>query len=195
MLVESGKDIVGNAGQGLDSGYYGNVRWTDYSIPATQSKLGSLDKPDFDYVNLGLLFPQNNTAEQVSVIMQMLHEKKLGNPIYLHIHYVQSVAVQPTFTVEYKFYNSNGTVIPATFTTINTSDLGGSKGIYTYTSGSILQYAQFPPIPAPANEGLSANFEFRLYRNDDDVTGDVLLKFIDIHYEKNTAGSRERFIK
>jgi hypothetical protein len=195
MLVESGKDRIGNAGQGLDSGYLANIRFADFSTPATQAKLGVLNKPDFDYVNLGLLFPQDNTAEQVSIIQQMLHEKKLGSQLYLHVHYVQSVAQQPTFTAEYRYYNSNGASIPASFTTINTSDLGGNKGIFTYTSGSIMQYAQFPPIDAPVDENLSAHFEFRLYRNDNDVSGDVLVKFIDIHFEKDTDGSRGEFVK
>lgn len=195
MLIESCRDRIGNAGQGLDSGLLANVRYTDFSVPATQAKLGVLDKPDFDYVNLGLLFPQNNTAEQVSIIMQMLHEKKLNSQIFLHVHYVQAVAAQPTFTAQYKYYNSNGVAVPGAFTTINTSDVGGSKGIYPYTSGSIMQYASFPPINAPANESLSSHFEFKLYRNDNDVTGDVLLKFIDIHIIKDADGSREEFIK
>lgn len=195
MLVESGKDIIGNAGQGLDSGYLANIRYTDYSTSATASKLGILNKPDFDYVNLGLLFPADNTGEYVSTVLQMLHEKKLGSSIKLHVHYVQSEVEQPTFTAEYRYYNANGVLVPASFITINTSDLGGLKGKYPYTSGSIMQYAEFPLIAAPVNEDLSANFEYRLYRNDNDFSNDVLVKFIDIHYIKDTAGSRSEFIK
>ena len=37
--------------------------WDDLRAPFTQTKRGALDKPDFDYTNVGLLFKQNDTAE------------------------------------------------------------------------------------------------------------------------------------
>lgn len=190
-LVESGKDKIGNAGQGLDSGLLANIRWTDKSFPATLTKQGANDKPDFDFVNLGLLFPQNNTNEIVYVIDQMWHTKKLGTALRLHVHFIQDVADLPNFTAEYRYYNQGDT--PPAFTTINTD--AGAGPLFTYTSGSILQIVRFPEIPAPVDEGVSANFEFSLYRNDNRVTGDVLVKFVDYHFQVDSDGSLQEFQK
>ena len=41
----------------------GQERWDDLTGPLTRGLQGSADKPDFDYTNFGLLFPQNDTSE------------------------------------------------------------------------------------------------------------------------------------
>ena len=43
--------------------------------------------------------------------------------------------------------------------------------------------------------GISALLEFKLYRNDNVVTGDVLGKEFDIHYQKDSIGSISELIK
>lgn len=177
-----------------DTGSLGSSRWDDLSVPATQAKKGSNDKPDFDYTDLGLLFPQNDTSEKVYLTFQMSHKKKFGTAIKLHLHYIQTGANKPVFSAEVRFYN-NGALVPAFSATINTSDVGGNQGVFTYTSGSLLQIASFPEIAAPANEGVSANLDVILYRNDNVVTGDVLVKYIDLHYEIDSDGSREVYAK
>lgn len=175
----------------LDKGQLAKPRWTDKSFPATESKLGVLNKPDFDFVNLGLLFPQNDTAEKVYILDQMLHEKKLDTPLRLHIHFLQDSANIPNFVCEYRYYN-NGGAIPA-FTTIKTDD--GAGPVFTYTAGSIIQLIRFPEIPAPASEDLSAVLDLIIYRDDNIIAGDVLTKYIDYHYQKDTDGSREEIVK
>jgi hypothetical protein len=97
--------------------YGAATTWTDKSQALTRGLLGALDKPDYDFVNLGLLFPQDDTSEVVYIIDQMDHRKALGTNIRLHIHYVQSEATQPTFKIDYKYYN-NGGAIPGSFTTL-----------------------------------------------------------------------------
>lgn len=42
---------------------------------------------------------------------------------------------------------------------------------------------------------VSSVMDIKIYRDDDIVTGDVLVKEFDIHYEINTPGSREEFTK
>lgn len=174
--------------------FVGNATtWTDFIISATRVRQGALSKPDFDYTNLGLLFPQNDATEIIYFIAQMKHEKKLDSQIYWHVHYIQSEANKPTFKLDYKYYK-NGQAVPGSWTTISTAD--GNKGIFTYPgSGSILQIATFPAITPPANETVSANIDIKFYRDDNDVTGDVLVKYTDFHYEINTSGSRQQFSK
>lgn len=168
------------------------TQWTDKSFSGTSTKLGALSKPDFDYTNLGLLFPQNDPSEKVYITDQMLHGKKLGTAIHLHIHFIQTSALIPKFVVQYRFYN-NGGAVPV-FTTIDTST--GEGLVFTYPgSGSILQIIGFQDIAAPASETASANLDLIVWRDDNVVTGDVLVKFIDYHYEMDSAGSRQEYIK
>jgi hypothetical protein len=166
--------------------------FTDFSVPLTRDKQGQSSKPDYDFTNLGLLFPQNDATEIVYLTFQMDHRKKMDSDITFHIHYIQSEATQPTFKIDYRFY-LNGAAVPGAFTTLSTAD--GDKGIFSYTSGSILQIATFTAITPPANETISANLDVKLYRDDNDVTGDILTKYIDFHYEMDTDGSRSAYSK
>jgi len=172
---------------------YGDARtWTDFSVPLTRDKQGQSSKPDYDFTNLGLLFPQNNEAEEIYLNLQMLHQKALQTSINIHVHYIQSVSDQPIFELQYKFYNVDAAV-PGSWTTVDTHLI---KGKYAYTSGSILQKGIFPSIAAPANETLSANIDIKLYRQTGDgVAGDILTKYIDIHFQIDSLGSAQEYIK
>ena len=166
--------------------------WTDFSVPLTRDKQGQSSKPDYDFTNLGLLFPENDESEIVYINLQMLHQKALQSAIEIHVHYIQSSADQPIFELQYKFYN-NSAAVPGSWTTIDTHLV---KGKYTYTSGSILQKGIFPSIAAPANETLSANIDIKLYRQTGDgVAGDILTKYIDIHFQIDSLGSAQEYIK
>jgi len=166
--------------------------WDDFSISLTTGRQGVASKPDYDFTNLGLLFPNNDATEIAYVIAQMPHRKKMGSAIYYHVHYIQDQATQPTFKLDYKFYNNNS-LVPATWTTISTAD--SSKGLFTWTSGSLLQIATFAAIAAPSSETVSANIDARFYRDDADATGDVLGKYLDFHYEIDSLGSSGEYTK
>ena len=47
--------------------------WEDLRFPATQTKIGSNDLPHFDFTNIGLLFPREDTSEIIYIIAQMPH--------------------------------------------------------------------------------------------------------------------------
>lgn len=182
---------IGKGGDTFDSGALLVSRWTDKSFPATSTRQGALSKPDFDYTNLGLLFPQNDPSEKIYILDQMIHNKKLGTALRLHIHFVQNSALLPNFKCDYRFYK-NGDVIPS-FATIQTDD--GAGPVFTYTSGSIVQLVRFPDIPAPIDEPISSILDMIIYRDDNIITGDVLVKYIDYHFQVDTDGSREEFVK
>lgn len=165
--------------------------WDDKSESATRVRRGALNKPDFDYTEIGLLFPANNASEKVYLASQMKHQKKFGTPLKFHCHYIQNSADQPTFKISYRFYN-NGAA-PGSWTVLSTAD--GNKGIFTYASGDLLQIATFPEIPAPADENVSANLDVKFYRDDNDMSGDCLVKYIDFHYEINSFGSEAEYDK
>lgn len=191
-LIQLG-DIVGgnytefNAKGELRS--YGDAtQWDDLKFPFTRTRVGALNKPDFDYTNLGLLFPQNDATEIVYIIGQMPHEYKEGSNIRPHIHWQQSAATAVTWVMEYKWFNNNS-AIPAAFTTISTN-----TGAFTYTSGNLAQISSFPEIDG-TGKFLSSLLLIKIYRNDNTTTGDVPAFEFDIHYEIDSNGSNGEFTK
>jgi len=163
--------------------------WEDIKAPATQTKVGSNLKPDFDFTNLGLLFPQDDATEIAYVILQFPHNRRDNSPIHPHIHYLQTSSASPTFKIDYRWYENNAT--PGAFTTI--AQVGNA---FPYSSGSIIQIATFPEIDGTAIQSVSSIFEAKIYRDDDAVTGDVLYKEFDLHYQiDQPLGSRNEFIK
>lgn len=173
--------------------FYGDATaWDDYLGSLNRDRQGAAQKPDYSYTELGLLFPQNDATEIAYLVFQMSHSKLLDSLIHLHIHYFQEEATQPTFKVDYRIYN-NGAVPPGSWTTISTAD--NTKGIFAYPGGTILQIAEFPLITPPIPEGVSVNLDVQLYRDDDDVTGDVLGKYVDFHYQRDSLGSDEEYTK
>jgi len=176
-------------GYKYDTGKIAPVRWDDLSVGATATKIGANNKPDFDYTNIGLLFPQNDPLEKVYMTFQMSHKKKLGTPIRLHVHFVQTSAAKPVFRADIRFYNNGGQVV--SFASIDTN---GSTA-FPWTTGSLLNIIMFPDVAAPAGETLSANFDVILYRTDNAVAGDVLVKYVDAHYQIDTDGSQTEYVK
>lgn len=196
--------MTGNAATGgpgsPDSGNLSSVRWTDKSFPLTRDRQGINQKPDYDFTNRGLLFPQNDPSEFVQIIDQMDHSKKwhtnadpTDTELRLHIHFVQtSETLIPTFKCAYKYFN-NGSPIPVADTVISTDD--GPGLVFPWIGEPMIQLIQFPYIFFNDSEAISAHFECDIYRDDNVALGDVLTKFIDYHYAKDSDGSRQEFSK
>lgn len=176
-------------GSDHDSGFTTPARWDDLRFPATRLRQGASLKPDFDETNMGLLFPQNDNTEIAYIVSQMPHRYKLESALLPHIHYVQDEADEPVFKIDYRIYK-NGEDPTGSFTTISANNF-----VYTYTSGSILQIVSFPEIDMTGIDSVSAMIEFKLYRDDNVVSGDVLLKEFDIHYQVDGDGSRMEYVK
>jgi len=163
--------------------------WDDLRFPLTRDKQGQNQKPDFDFTNMGLLFPQNNTTEIVYIIGQFSHSRKNGTDIKPHVHFLQDSSDEPVFKIDYRWYK-NGDDPTGSFTTLTATDF-----VFTYTSGSIAQIVNFPTIDGSGINAVSSIIEIRLYRDDNVVSGDVLTKEFDIHYEIDTIGSRQLMAK
>jgi hypothetical protein len=165
------------------------VQWEDLRFPATTQRQGATTKPDFDFTEFGLLFPQNDAAEVAYMIAQMPHSYKLGTAIKPHVYFVQTGATAPTFKIAYRWYENNGNPLPS-FITLAATGLA-----FTYVSGNILQIATFPEIPGTGIDTLSSILDIALYRQDNVVTGDVLVKEFDIHYQIDSNGSNQEYEK
>jgi hypothetical protein len=166
-----------------------NTQWNDLRFSFTQTKQGATSLPDFDYTNVGLLFPQNDATEIVYIIGQMPHDYKLGTDIKPHIHWQQSAATAVTWKMDYKWFE-NGSAVPASFTPIT-----ANSDIFTYTTGNMLQISAFPAINRSGIDSVSSVLLIKLYRDDNTTTGDVLAFEFDIHYQVDSLGSRLEYTK
>lgn len=167
-----------------------NTVWDDLRFPVTQTKRGSNDLPDFDFNNIGLLFPSNKTDEIVYIVAQMPHAWATGTPISPHVHLHQGANSQYIFKLEYKWSNI-GEAIPAQWVPLTST----GYAITPYPGGTIHQLLEFPAITPPANiTGVSSILQIKLWR-DDVVAGDVLVTEFDIHYQLDSVGSRSEYDK
>ena len=73
-----------------DNGFIYPGLWDDFVISSNRARQGVAQKPDYDFTNLGLLFPQNDDTEIAYFVAQMSHSKKLNEPIFFHVHYIQT---------------------------------------------------------------------------------------------------------
>lgn len=164
------------------------IVWDDLRVPLTQGKLGTLDKPDFDFTNVGYLFPQNDPTEIIYIILQMPHAWREGSTVVPHIHWRQTVGTAVTWAMDYKWFNLDSAV-PGAFTTLTTSSI-----VFPYTSGSLSQISSFGDLSG-SGFLISSLLLIKIYRTDNTTTGDVLAWDFDIHYQLDMVGSRLQFIK
>jgi len=162
-------------------------RWDDLQGPATAGKT-SATAPSFDYTNIGYLFPQNDTTRRLYYVFQLPHAWKEGSTIYPHIHFRQTDSATPTFKLDYSWHNI-GAAIPA-FTTLTMATT-----VVTYTSGSIHQIATNTSGISGSGKTISSLLLCKLYRDDNIVSGDVLVWAMDVHYLRDSHGSKQEYVK
>lgn len=176
---------ISGAINGLDDGF--SSRWVREFIPFVKGHAAPSTKPDFDTVSVGLLFPQNDVTERAYGVLRLPQGFKPNSDIKVYIHWQQTGASFPTWVFEYKWY-SDGDTEPGSFTSINVS-----AGEYSYVSGSLAQVSVFPTISKAGINSTSNLILFKLYRNDNVVTGDILTRGLDFHYQVIAPGSRNEF--
>ena len=175
--------------------YPGVFGWADFSFPSTSSKLGILDKPDFDYDDIALLFPQNDTDEVIFQTRISPHELMIGTDVYWfpHIHRLQAAAGVPVY--EYCFrICTPGAAVP------DFSDWIATTGAleFAYSSGKIHQIMHFPAFNAydAGHVSPACSVDIQVRRNDNVLTGDDLFKAFDFHVPLDAPlGSGQQFLK
>ena len=166
-----------------------NTTWEDMSFPLAIGKPTAGGKPDFDYTNVGYLFPQNDKTEIILIRIQLKHAWKEGTTIFPHVHWRQKANQTPVFKMDYKWYNV-GESEPATWSTYTMNQLS-----IPYTSGTIGQISKGILGLDGTGKTVSSMLLVKLYRDDNVYTGDVLVDDFDIHIEIDTFGSRQEYIK
>lgn len=164
-------------------------RWDDIGIPLTRDKQGQSSKPDYDFTNMGLLFPQNDATEIVYITLQLSHDWVLRSELRPHVHYVQDGAALPVFKMDYRWYENGGDP------TVGFTTLTAARFAFPYVAGSILQIAVFPHISGRHINSVSSVLDIKLYRDDNVVAGDLLTKEFDVHFLRDGLGSRQEYRK
>lgn len=178
------RPVLADASGNLKLGTY----WIDYTMPLTTGKVGANSKPDFDYTNIGYLFPQNDTSEALYMVVQLPHGYKVGSNINPHVHYKRTEETTPTFKIDYAWFNIGDEQPAYTTLTMNQHPIA-------YTSGSRHAIAEATDMLVGDSKGISSLLLVKLYRDDNAVTGDVLAWQFDCHIECDTLGSSEEYIK
>jgi hypothetical protein len=168
------------------------LRWDDLRAPATAiNPPGQVSDPDWDNTNGGWLFDAAG-IETLWIIMQMPHAYKEGSNIrpHLHWHPTNTNTGNVLWRMEYKWTNVND-VDASTFTTLNSLDAADGTALKH-------QVAIFGEING-AGKTLSSMIIIKLSRIADDATdtynADALLREFDIHFQIDSTGSRQEFIK
>lgn len=166
--------------------------YDDLRFPATQLRVNpATSLPNFDYTEIGFLFDDGST-ETLYIIAQMPHSWKEESTIYPHVHWMPTSTNTGSvlWRMEYKWV-SIGDTTPGSFTSIDILDAADGIALKH-------QIAPFPAISG-VGKGLSSILSIKLSRvggdASDTYTADALLKEFDIHYEIDTLGSREEYVK
>lgn len=168
--------------------------WDDIFFPLVTAKQGQTDKPAFDANEVAYLFPQNDTGEFMYMVAQFPHSYKVGSGVDAHVHWKQTGSGSPVYKMDFKWFPISGSV-PAAW---NTHTM--SRTAVTYTSGSIHQLSYGTLISGSILQsttvGVSSIMLIKLYRDTGDTyTGNAVTYQFDIHYQKDSLGSRTEYVK
>ncbi|MFA6492625.1 MAG: hypothetical protein WCV58_00545 [Patescibacteria group bacterium] len=137
-------------------------------------------------------FDGTATLEQVYFNVQLPHSYKLGTDLYPHIHWspTDTSAGNVVWKLEYSWADVNGTFAAPTTIATTPQATGGTAWAHNVVS--------FPTISGTGVD-ISRILVCRLYRDPADAgdtyTHDAALLNFDFHFEKDTLGSRELWIK
>lgn len=174
----------------LDSIYNRLTGWEDIAVPLESTKPDTGNTPDFDFDNIGYLFPQNDTTEILYFSVQMPHNWDEGTTIYPGVHWYADED-SCTFKIDYKWYNINDS-FPSTWTTytmatdqVNWGD--DSTAVHQVTSNST--------GISGTGKTIGSILAIRLYRKDNKYTGDALAQQFNIRYKVDEVGSTNQTSK
>lgn len=138
--------------------------------------------------------------DYATFVTQMSHSWKTLSKIYPHVHWEQTSAGRPNFLFQYR-WQAQGVAKDVTW-----KNLAVNTNAFTYVSGTLNQISGTTVgITPPANAGLSDILQIRFVRDvantstvfagADAYSGTVNVTSVDCHYEINSMGSKEEYVK
>ena len=182
------------------------IVWDDLRFPLAGARLDTASgRLDYNYFNGGVDFASNARypEEPISMVAQMSHMYKTDSELRPHIHWYQNQDETPNWLLAYKIL-TNGDTHAFDTDYSNHTFIVSTGDVFTYVSGTLLQISNFTPF-TPSGFGTSGIIHFALFRDTanvstlfsgvDSYTGTATNLEFDIHFQKDTLGSRQEFIK
>jgi hypothetical protein len=204
--------VVGNSHFGEDTTNYSEFEadgtlilhgtattYEDLTSPALSLKiLGTGISVNASENTLDFATNADYTDDYVYTSFQMSHTKMLDTNINLHIHWEQTESRLPNFLFSYRWQSQcNEKTTVWTLLPVTTSACA--------FAGTTLNQISYGAEIGPPRENLSDILQIRLYRdsaNDsgrfsrvDNYTTTAKVVFIDVHYRRDSLGSRDEFNK
>jgi hypothetical protein len=143
----------------------------------TTDKQGQTSLPDYDFTNLGLLFPINDATEIAYIQSPAPTDWVAGTTIYPSVVVRQEYDLQAVFKIDYKILEL-GEAVPSTWTTYTMETYKD-----TYVSGSTLNVLNGGAGITMTGKTNQSMILIKLYRDDNVYTGDILAYDFFIKYQ------------
>lgn len=187
--------------EAVRNGIFDTLRWEDLRFPMTGNRLDSSStRYSYDFTYCGIRFHTNARYpnEPICALAQYPHGWAEGQDSRPHIHWWQQEANDPNWLLAYtkvkngEAIGSEVLVIPSTQRT------------FTYPGSPIVQITKFPDIDM-SDMTISDSIAFRLFRDTGNISGlfpgsdiysqNALVWEFDAHYEVDSTGSYEEYVK
>jgi hypothetical protein len=188
--------------EGLDNTTQYHPSWDDLKAPATAiNPPGAASDPDRETTTGLLLFAANGT-ELVYLLLQMPHSWKEGSAISPHVHWTKTTSASGgvAWNLKYQILPI-GAVGPGTWTDLGivSSPVAGTPDNDTAWEHLLTSWGDIDMNDGVSNYSLSTCILFELSRIGanaaDTYAADARLLEFDVHYQIDSLGSEEEFIK
>jgi len=171
--------------------YGGSTTYDDLMFPFSTGHQGNLNYPPFNKDSLYFSFGIDSVggdAQFMYFVIQLPHKWKEGSTIYPHVHYkYETGSGTPTFIMKYKWYN------------IGESTQVGWKwyrmGTTTGTTDKTHQLVKGTGGISGVGKTISSILICKIYLESTTGTPPVNAYQFDIHYEIDSFGSKDEYIK
>jgi len=169
--------------------------WEDVTFPMTAERLDSTAGTlNYNYdeatITMGGGGDISASSDTLMFVCQIPHKIKLDSVADLHIHWEQPADQAYTFDVEYRI-QSNGSAKTTAWTAI--SNIGMTNNVFPYTSGTLIQITDLVDIDL-TGIGISDLIQVKLTRSDA-TAGNIEAIAVDFHFEIDSLGSRQEYVK
>lgn len=189
--------------------------WDDLKVPLERGRLGSGNQPTFAQFmddgasSVGVFayaFADQAVAgneEQLFFSVQLPHSYKQGTDIGAHIHWSPAVSGGANefvkWGLEYTWVNVDGTFGNTTIITSDASSASTATTSGDTTLTADKHYITVIGTITGTGKNISSMLMCRVFRNsshaDDDLAQDAFGLDFDFHYEIDTMGSRQNYVK
>lgn len=170
--------------------------WDDLRAPLFGQKLSvTKGSVDYNYIEGTITFESGGSIskEEDVVLMnfQVPHAAKANSLFKFHIHWIQDSLTEREFTIQYRV-QSNGAMRSTTWNTL-TIPTSVANNVFTYTTGTINQITRLFDLDL-TGAGISAIIQIRIARTDSEA-GNIDGQFLDAHYQIDSVGSSNEYVK